>query len=886
MTRRGNSVLIPVRKTASRKQRKPRVAQPRFPSLLLANVRSLSNKFEEVRLRVRKIHPDVVVLTESWLDEQTPDSSIAIDNYNIYRKDRNSNGGGILCYINAHFSCKVITSSDIPSLHNCCSEILTVFIECISTLLICVYHPFFSNPSKDEEAITVFVEIIDAFLVSSARKPEDIRIVLCGDFNDIRKLSDRLCSLTGLKACADLPSRGSHMLDQIYTNSESSAKASLLPPFGRSDHSALLWKTKSIPAVTTTKLLVRKHLKANKAAFLQAAASIDWMASANFSDSIDECAHHLQSTLLHLLDTHFPHRVIRVRSTEPLWMKPSLKILLNQRDRALSEGKHRKYLRLRDEVIRHEKHLKASHLQQAISSRKPGDFWKSVDCIARRSKKTTVQTQLSAQDFCAHFSSVFQPPSADEEPPSLSDLPHQRLVLSVSEVEAQLLKIKRKSSGPDGIPFWTLRSLAFLLAPVITSIFNKSLAAGRVPSCFKVANICPIPKCSDAKDVTQFRPISLLPILSKTLERLVVRKWVSPHLATVDDVQFAYLPGRGTSCATSVLYHSILRYLDQASGAVRILSVDFAKAFDKLPHKAILSALVHLHLPFEVVSWISDFLKVRFQRVSYKGSFSDWQPVPSGVPQGSVLGPLLFCAVLASLRPACKNSQMVKYADDVTLLHYVRECHEDTLQRELNNIISWSKTTGLPINVSKSVVMDIVTKNVLHLDPLIDESGASFPNVDTLKILGVTFSKDLRWDSHFQQVIRRASKRIFVIRNLRRSGCDVQSMLSVYRATIQSLLVYCYPCVCNAPQRLQNSLLKVEKRVLKIITDGKVDFKDLETSGNELCKRLFQQVLLNPDHPLRFFFDERNPTPRNALTLRRPRCRTARFGNSFIRFCP
>ena len=148
-----SSALISIKRTVLRRQRKSRRTVSRFPSLLLANVRSISNKFEEVRLRITNLMPDVVVLTESWLDEEVPDCSISVNNYNVIRKDRNDKGGGILCYLRSQFTYSVITGSDIPTLHECCTEILPIFINSISTLLICVYHPFFNNISKDEKAI-------------------------------------------------------------------------------------------------------------------------------------------------------------------------------------------------------------------------------------------------------------------------------------------------------------------------------------------------------------------------------------------------------------------------------------------------------------------------------------------------------------------------------------------------------------------------------------------------------------------------------------------------------------------------------------------------------------------------------------------------------------
>jgi hypothetical protein len=884
------TALIKIQKVVQQRKKKGGRPISRFPKLFLTNVRSINNKFEETRLRITSSNPDVVVITESWLDDQTPNSSIEICNYDIYRRDRNCNGGGILCYVRSTYTCHVLTAECMPPLVNCSSEILPIFIASLSTLLICVYHPFFNNKEKDEEAINTFVSIIDHFLLSLRQDSDEIRLVLCGDFNDIRKLNDQLCSLTGLKPCVSQPSRGSNILDQIYVNSKTAKKASLHPPIGRSDHKVILWTPNSTPAVTVTKKLVRTNTKANMAAFMQAAASIDWMAVVDEQDrSVDESATCFQEVIILLLDSFFPLRVIRERSNDPIWMKPSMKILLNRRDRAYAEKKWRKYERLRDEVIRHEKYLKARHCQLAMSSRSPKDFWMSVNSISRRSKPKSVLANLSVEDFSEYFTQTFQVPASEEKSLSFNTLPKEHLVLEIREVEMQLCKLKRKSSGPDGIPYWCLRSLASLIAPSVTAIFNRSLKEGRVPQCFKIANICPIPKTPNAKETSHFRPISLLPILSKTFERLVVKKWISPRLSHTDKSQFAYLslPGRGTTCASTLIYHSVLRHLDCDSGAVRILSIDFAKAFDKLPHSSILSALVSFRIPAGLVLWVQDFLNCRLQRVCLGLTSSQWRPVPSGVPQGSVLGPLLFCAVISSLQPLFPNSKIVKYADDVNLLHFVRDNHEDRLQEELKNINRWSQEVGLPINSSKSMVMDIVTKSALHLCPITDESGTPFPSVSSLKILGITFSSDLRWDSHFQEVARKASKRVYVIRNLRRSGCPKEAMLRVYQATIQSLLLYGFPCFCNAPKKLWNLLEKVERRVKRIISYGDTGllFTSLSVSGEMQCQRLFERVLCDIHHPLRCLFELREPTRRSALTLKKPRCRTARLKNSFIKFC-
>ena len=385
------------------------------------------------------------------------------------------------------------------------------------------------------------------------------------------------------------------------------------------------------------------------------------------------------------------------------------------------------------------KKLRQSFIESASSSNNSKRLWASIRCVSR-CRKSSTRSRFSAEDFNSFFVSNFQthPSNFTDRPTVFSDecnLSTTPFVLSVDETIMQLSKLKCGSSGPDGLSPWTLKLCSDFVASAITFLFNRSLETGIFPDCLKCANVTPIPKCSRPSDVSDFRPISIVSCLSKLFEKLVLKKWILPLVKNrMSPSQFAYVsrPGAGTTPAVTILYHEVLKFLDGKSGAVRLLSIDFAKAFDKITHSAIVDACITFEFDPQLIKWLVSFLSNRFQRVCLDGNVSDWSAVTSGVPQGSVLGPLLFCLVVDSLSPIFPNSSILKYADDVMILHFIRNCEDDRLQAEWNALVDWSETISLPINYSKSQVLDIVTKSRLLLAPISVSSTVFLKNVNLL----------------------------------------------------------------------------------------------------------------------------------------------------------
>jgi hypothetical protein len=334
----------------------------------------------------------------------------------------------------------------------------------------------------------------------------------------------------------------------------------------------------------------------------------------------------------------------------------------------------------------------------------------------------------------------------------------------------------------------------------------------------------------------------------------------------------------------TLIQHHILKHLDSSSGAVRLLQIDLSKAFDKTVHNIALDALARLKISQEAYLWIKSFLSNRLQRVRMGENCSDWYFAPSGVPQGSVLGPIIFAAVVNDLAPLCANSKLYKYADDLTLLHFIRQIIDDSLQSEMNHISAWSDATLLPINYKKSVVVDIITKRSLHIGPLVSPvDGSIIPQESTSKLLGLTISSDLKWDAHFVNTLKKASRRIYILVHMKRCGATKDWLWRVYLSHIRSVLTYAAAATCNIPNKIWLELLQIEKRVQKII--GSSPPIGIQEFVENHCRTLAKRSIDNEQHPLHpLFLKAPGRSGGRHGHNRAPIAYTTRYQQSFIRF--
>ena len=350
-----------------------------------------------------------------------------------------------------------------------------------------------------------------------------------------------------------------------------------------------------------------------------------------------------------------------------------------------------------------------------------------------------------------------------------------------------------KATGPDGISARMLKETASAIAPSLTILFNCSISQRCFPACWKLANVVPIPKSISQKtSPSGYRPISLLPIVSKIFEKHI-HLFISDYLAEYHPIacnQWGFQPQR--SCTTTLLTTTYDWYgtMDKGKDVLAVF-FDFQKAFDSVPHGPLITKLQNTGLHPHLIMWVKSFLTNRSQRVVVNGSESETIDVISGVPQGSVLGPLLFliyvndlCAITLST-----GSKVTMYADDL-VLHKVVDAETAFigLQKDIDNIVQWSRSNKVKLNKSKCKVMLFSHKR--HAMPPVFIENEQIEQVYTYKYLGVTITPTLKWDEHIDQLCLRAKKLLGYLYRIFYRNVQPSSLCDLFTALIRPILEY------------------------------------------------------------------------------------------------
>ena len=325
-----------------------------------------------------------------------------------------------------------------------------------------------------------------------------------------------------------------------------------------------------------------------------------------------------------------------------------------------------------------------------------------------------------------------------------------------------------KSPGPDGMHSSVLKELAEELAEPLAMIFTKSIEESKLPDTWKEANVTPLFKKGNRSKPSNYRPVSLTSVLCKVMES-IIRDKIMEHTEQnklLSSCQHGFVPKR--SCATNLL-HALEKWTTalDTGRPVDAVYLDFAKAFDSVPHQRMIAKIESYGIKSKVLNWIRDFLIGRQQRVSVKGMYSDWSNVTSGVPQGSVLRPVLFVIFVNDL-PEILESWCTMYADDTKVSSTVQtESERQTMQADIDKLVDWADKWQLRFHADKCKVIHIGRNNPkqdytmrLHYS----QDRAKLETSQCEKDLGVMVDNELKFSRHVEAQVAKANKILGLIR--------------------------------------------------------------------------------------------------------------------------
>lgn len=744
------------------------------------NLRSIFTGFNEFSTLILEKDLDVVMVTETWLSGDISSDIVTIPGYRFFRKDRATRGGGVGAYVKLCFNCQLLL---IDFVVRDDFEYIVIKINLPSTTLaICaVYRPPNTNFNN---LLNNFDEILSTIC------PSFDTIICLGDFNvnffNINNSIDDCFQSYNFIQLINEPTRvtdvSSTLIDPIFiNNAELVISSGTILADGISDHRMVFCDIKTLKCKMKPKFVSFRCFKdfvLND--FLNDLYNLPWF-DIIYENNIDNKIALFNEFIITMFNIHAPIKNVRVTKPRAPWLTSNLKLILKERDRALQKYKHTKtdidktrYKNLRNYSVSMVRAEKRGYLNSVFHQNNTRNTWSALKSLNLRSNNDTVLPEELADpnDINNYFASFFQNVSnnCDEQieyynnnfkDPNVS---FQFKHTTVDEVNKCLHNIKTEAYGVDGISSVMLKYCSPFIDQFITHIINCCIEQNYFPHLWKVAIGKPLAKIKDPTTFSDLRIISILPAISKIFERILHNQIYEFTVLykILSDSQCGFRKGFSTASALAVVTDEILSALDKGLVSVLVL-LDFSKAFDTINHKLICAKLKFYGFLPSAVSLITSYLSDRSQKIVVNNISSTNLNIMSGVPQGSILGPLLFIIYTTELINSISDCKVQAYADDTVLYKHFPVENSDQSVLDVNSELTWIRSLSiehdLKLNSSKSKIMLFGSKNKVNyiMDNFhFDIDGIILPIVKEANCLGVNLDTNFRFKTHIKKLMQRS----------------------------------------------------------------------------------------------------------------------------------
>ena len=833
---------------------------PNKLNIIHLNSRSLPRNIEHITafLNSLTVAPDILTITETWLNKFNK-HFFQLPGYNSFHLIRPTRAhGGVTIYISENIHCEQLQEITIS---NNSIEINSVKLtDNASTYIICaIYRPYSKHEAVDE-----FTDILSTILQNNILKKN--KTIIIGDLN-INLLEHTTHAptnhyLSTLQALNFFPhiSRPTRfpdgsllsapsLLDHIYTNFSSNCNSGIIH-YPVSDHLPIFLNL-SLPNKTQKlhKISFRSMTKGNKETFANKIGAIDWSSlltldlNTNFNIFLEK--------LHEIYNESFPLKtkfICEKRLNNP-WITQAVINSIRTKNNlykdfkvgAVSKEHYRQYRNSLNTTI---KHAKQSYYLNIFRNFKNNTktIWNTINQLTNNNvrKNTEINNIIyknnklsNPLDIATAFNDFFTNiahelhqhlPRSNTDPITFlrGNYPNSMVVLPVHPHDVvKIIDSLKNNKNTIEISTLTIKENKNTIAIPLSILFNQSINSGRFPQCLKHATIIPIHK-KGAKDiVSNYRPISLLSCFSKIFEKLMKRSLLNflESKNILNPRQFGFRAGRSTFTALQNFTDEIYTALDSQRSLLSIY-IDFSKAFDTISHDILICKLRHYGIRGTINDWFKDYLTNRTQSTKLHTHTSTPLYTHFGVPQGSVLGPILFLIYINDISSIFKKLKTILFADDSTL--YISDENPlnliHTANLELLNLERWCASNKLIINTSKTFYM-LFTNKPLNIIPPLLLNGNIINKTDTHTLLGITIDEKLTFKPHITNLTLKLSRVMSLLYRVK-DFVPLNIMKMLYNAHVLPHFHYCTPIWCSTYPTHLLPIFRMQKRLIRIITDS------------------------------------------------------------------
>lgn len=847
------------------------------------NVNSFRNKFIDLLPMLQEGFVDVLIVGESKLDCTFTNSQFSIDNFSLYRKDRNCHGGGVLAYVNNSIAHCVRHDFDAFIFNGLEGIVIEINMYKKRWLLSGLYKP----PSISDNLFQdTFCKLLDSALSVTTNT------IVVGDLNynmNNDNILKNICDIYGLKNKIS----GNTCFKQDNATAIDVFLVSDSRHFGCGFNADI--STSDFHNIIGCVLKLEKPISEKKVIYYRSFKNFDTqkfhddLKRAPFNsylqqDCVDDQMSSFYTMFTHIVDKHLPLKRKTINKSPAPFMNGELRraiyvkcMLRNRYYKHRSGENWNRYRKQRNLVTKlRRKSIRTYFQLKCEGTNNKNTFWQTIkpfisnkhkgsgDNIILREGSDIITNQSDVCNvFNDYFANVASGIGFDDQIPS--NIPKNMLMETIRKIhynhpsvnlimnnvknkhfefkytnENCVLKILnnlniKKATGYDTLSPKIIKLSAKHIASFITQLINKCINDSTFPSKLKNAEISSIHKKKDKLNKENYRPVSILVVLSKVFERIYTEQIEHYFAEIFSSLLSAYRKGYGTCDVLLKFTDEWKHALDNNMFSCALL-MDLSKAFDCMPHSLLVAKLHAYGFTEKACLLMASYLSHRKQRVKLGNMRSQWSNITKGIPQGSILGPVLFNVFINDLYYSINVCKLYNYADDNTLFYSSINLNDvlAVIKYDAEVAVNWFNKNGMRANPEKFQL--ILSHRRYKQEVTINVCGVHLQSTTNVKLLGVTFDNDLYFNSQINDVCKQAGRQLSVLQRFSNVLSEKNKML-IFQSFILSQLRYC-PLIWHFSKKgKMKTMEKIQERALRFV------FKDSHSTYQELLLKGERQSL-------------------------------------------